>query len=439
VTAVRARVRERLSWSWERRHRAAALLLVALAGVACREASVAPVSPPRVDRLLPRDTQVVEDRVPRGATLVTLLGAHGVSRAVAAAVGDAVRPLVDPRRLRAGQPYRLVLGRDGSIRRFDYEVDGERYVEVEARDALGGPGSYAACLRPIVYETAVVARRVVIDALRPSLVAALAGAGEGVALAVALADLLAGEVDFNSDLQPGDTLRVVFERRLRDGRPPAYGAVLAAELTNGGRRIRAFRFVGPDGRPGYYDAEGRSLRRFFLASPLPFQPRVTSRFSRRRLHPIVRVARPHLGVDYAAPLGTPVRAVADGTVVSAADNGEAGLMVHLRHPQGYESFYLHLASVAPGLRPGARVGQGQVIGRVGASGLATGPHLDYRLRRHGVFVNPLAAHRAMPPGDPLPPALRAHFAATRDRLQAALDGASLAGMPGTARAEGGRP
>lgn len=374
---------------------------------------------------------MVEGRVPTAATLASLLGDRGISRDRIAAVVAAVRQVFDPRRLRSGQPYHLQLGRDGSVRQFGYEIDDERRLEVEERPGAAGP-SYVARIVPLAYETAIVARRVVIDALRPSLAAAFADAGESVMLAVTLADLLAGEVDFNSDLQPGDDLAVVFERRVREGRASGYGPVLAAELRTGDRLVRAFRFTGPGGRVGYYDAEGRSLRRFFLASPLPFQPRVTSRFSRRRLHPIARVYRPHLGVDYAAPVGTPVRAVADGVVVSAAVSGDSGLAVHLRHPLGFESVYLHLSSFAPGIRAGAWVAQGQTVGRVGATGAATGPHLDYRLRRNGLFVNPLAAHRAMPPGAPLPPAWRAAFFAERDRLQAYL--AAAAPPPATARA-----
>ncbi len=414
----------------------AALAALELAGGACSRASSQAAARPRVDVSLPRETEIVEGRVPRGATLVALLAAHGVSRPMAAAVVTASRHVFDPRRLRSGQPYRLVLGLDGALRRFGYEIDDEQWLEVEGRHGAGTP-EYTARVLPIAYQTAVVARRVAIDAFAPSLVAALAQAGESVALAVALADLLAGEVDFNSDLQPGDALSVVFERRLREGRPPGYGAVLAAELRTSDRLIRAFRFTGPGGRPGYYDAEGRSLRRFFLASPLPFRPRVTSRFSRRRLHPIDRVYRPHWGVDYAAPAGTPVRAVADGVVVSAGANGDSGLTVHLRHALGFESFYLHLSSFAPGIRAGARVAQGDVVGRVGATGAATGPHLDYRLRRHGVFVNPLVVSRAMPPGDPLPLHLRAAFFATRDQLQARLATAVPAAAPGAQRAENG--
>jgi murein DD-endopeptidase MepM/ murein hydrolase activator NlpD len=158
------------------------------------------------------------------------------------------------------------------------------------------------------------------------------------------------------------------------------------------------------------------LKRVFLRSPLRFTPRVTSGFSRRRLHPVHRVYRPHLGVDYGAPRGAPVVAVANGRVVSAGYSGASGLMVRLRHSNGFESYYLHLSSLGKGIRRGARVDQGQMIGRVGSTGTATGAHLDYRLKQNGVFVNPLTVHRRMPPGDPIARDLRAAYDTERARL-----------------------
>jgi murein DD-endopeptidase MepM/ murein hydrolase activator NlpD len=160
------------------------------------------------------------------------------------------------------------------------------------------------------------------------------------------------------------------------------------------------------------------MRRFFLMSPLKFQPIVSSGFSHSRLHPILREYRPHLGVDYKAPIGAPVIAVADGVVVEAGMSGGAGRMVHLRHANAFESEYLHLSVIST--RVGAHVRQGELIGRVGASGLATGPHLDYRLKKNGVFINPLTAQRAMPPAEPVPATLFAAFAEVRDRAFAEL-------------------
>jgi murein DD-endopeptidase MepM/ murein hydrolase activator NlpD len=206
----------------------------------------------------------------------------------------------------------------------------------------------------------------------------------------------------------------VFEKFTREDRPPTYGAIAAAEFQNDGRVLRAIRFTPTGGKPGYYDQNGRSLKRFFLRSPLKFEPRITSGFSRRRFHPVLHEYRAHLGVDYGAPTGAPVVAVASGSVVSATFDGANGRMVRLRHASGYETYYLHLSAFGPGIRAGARVSQGQLIGRVGATGLASGPHLDYRLRKNGVFVNPLREHRNLPPGEPVPSSAMPAFQAERD-------------------------
>src|SRR5262249_35607417 len=161
-----------------------------------------------------------------------------------------------------------------------------------------------------------------------------------------------------------------------------------------------------------------SMKRFFLKSPLKFDPVITSAFSRSRLHPVLNEYRAHLGVDYRAPAGSPVVAVANGTVVAAGVSGGAGRMVHLRHANGFETEYLHLSSIA--VKAGTHVRQGDVIGRVGATGLATAPHLDYRVKKNGAFVNPVSAHRAMPPAEPIPDAQRVAFFAERDRVFAKL-------------------
>jgi len=197
-----------------------------------------------------------------------------------------------------------------------------------------------------------------------------------------------------------------------------YGPIVAAQFDNDGHRFRAVRFTPEGGEPGYFDEKGTSMRRFFLKSPLKFDPVITSNFSRGRLHPVLHEYRAHLGVDYRAPAGAPVIAVANGTVLSAGVSGGAGRMVHLRHANGFETEYLHLSSIA--VRNGAHVRQGAMIGRVGATGLATGPHLDYRVKKGGVFVNPVAAHRAMPPAERIPQDQMIAFYAQRDRVLASF-------------------
>jgi murein DD-endopeptidase MepM/ murein hydrolase activator NlpD len=175
--------------------------------------------------------------------------------------------------------------------------------------------------------------------------------------------------------------------------------------------------------PGYFDEQGRSLRRFFLRSPLKFEPRITSRYSLRRLHPVLHTSRAHRGVDYGAPTGAPVVAVANGSVISATYDEANGRMVRLRHASGYDSYYLHLSAFGPGIRRGERVSQGQTIGLVGSTGLATGPHLHYGLQKNGAWVDPLREHRNMPPGEPVPAGAMETFLAARDAALGRLGGA----------------
>ena len=373
---------------------------VAVLAAACAE-DARVVRQTRPDVVLPSEIQTITARVPRNATLDSLLRAHDLSTDLVKATVAAARNVFNPRDLRADRPYTLVRSIDGALREFQYEIDADRILRIINPD-LDKPDVLEATVMPIAKETGVDAISATIDALRPSLISAVAGAGENIQLALALAEVFSGTIDFESDLQPGDNFEAVFEKTTRDGEFAGYGPILAARFVADGREHQAFRWTDPaTGKSDYYDADGRSLKRFFLKSPLKFEVRVTSGFSRRRLHPVHNSYRAHLGVDYGAPHGAPVVAVADGVVVSAGWAGGGGNQVRIRHAGGYESYYLHLSAFGSGVRAGARVGQGQLVGRVGATGTATGPHLDYRIKRNGVFVNPRAEHAKLPPGAPI--------------------------------------
>lgn len=362
------------------------------------------------DVTLARDTVIVSARVAAGATLASILRGHELSMDDVTRVIERTAAAFDPRKVRVNQPYTLEKSPAGELRKFEYEIDGDRFLRVSRTDE----GALKADVLPIPKTREVERIEGTIDRHSSSLVAAVEAAGETIDLTLALADILGGEIDFSTELQPGDHFQVSVEKQFREDHTFAgYGAIGAVEFVNAGRRVRAVRFTPEGGRPGYYDERGVSMKRFFLASPLKFQPVVTSSFSPKRFHPILREYRAHLGVDYRAPAGAPVVAVADGTVVSAGMAGGSGRLVHLRHANGFESEYLHLSSIT--VRAGTHVRQGELIGRVGSSGLATGPHLDYRLKKSGSFINPVTAHRSMPPSDPVPPALMSAFAAERDR------------------------
>jgi len=404
---------------------AGVVLVAALGSAACGTA--APAAPAGADVVLTPDTTLVKGLVPERTTLDEIFRAAGLASDVATGAIEAIADVFDPRRLRAWQPFTLLRTLDGRLRAFEYEIDADALLRVEL--ASVGAGALRAAVMPIPKTLEPSLAAGTIDTTTPSLFEAMQAAGERAELAIALAQIFSGEIDFHSDVQPGDRFALAFERFVREDRPPSYGAITAAEFRTDGRLIRAIRFTPPGGRPGYYDEQGRSLRRLFLRSPLRFEPRITSRFSAQRRHPILHTTRAHRGVDYGAPTGAPVVAVAGGTVVSATSDAANGRMVRLRHASGFESYYLHLSAFAPGIRRGARVDQGALVGRVGATGLATGPHLHYGLQRHGRWVDPLREHRNMPPGDPVPASAHAAFVAARDAALADLEQASAPPVP----------
>ena len=402
---------------------AAALLAAILAGACAAEA---PTSAPRLrvaDVVLEPDTELIAGRVPQRATLDAVLRESRLREDLVPKVVELATTVFDPRRLRADNPFTLERTLDGLLRSFELEIDTDSFLRIVGLSDER-PTELSVEVVPYKKERVVATTSGLIDRDASSLFAAMEVAGEGPQLSIELADVFGGEIDFNSELQPGDTFRLSYEKVFREEQFSGYGGVLAAEFVNEGHAFKALRYALPGGKPAYYDEQGRSLKRFFLKSPLKFEASVSSRFSHARRHPILRIVRPHLGVDYRAPLGASVVAVANGTVSSAGWNGGAGRMVHLRHPGGWETTYMHLSSVA--VRRGQHVSQGQLIGRVGSSGLSTGPHLDYRVRQGGRYLNPLSVHRSLPPGEPIP---AAHLAAFREEFARAWVTLTAAAAP----------
>jgi murein DD-endopeptidase MepM/ murein hydrolase activator NlpD len=364
-----------------------------------------------------RDLTVVRGTISRNDTLASalegLLSPAGVYHLV-----EAARPIHDLARLTVGRPFGLALGPDGLLRAFTYGIDDLRLLRVVRR---GDQLTADLVTRDYDTRTAVVSGRI-----ESSLFVAVEEVGERDQLALDLADIFAWDVDFNTEIRRGDSFRVAVEKQSLGGELVRYGRILAAEFRRGDRVLRALRHEGPSG-VGYYDPDGRPLRKAFLRSPLRFT-RISSRFSLSRLHPILHVRRAHLGVDYAAPAGTPVSAAADGVVVFTGWQGGYGRTVRLRHANGFETLYGHLSRIT--VRRGQRVAQGDRVGAVGSSGLATGPHLDYRMRRDGRFVDPLRIQS--PPAAPLDDAERAVFDARKGPLLALLEGAPPPGGGGQA-------
>lgn len=324
---------------------------------------------------------------------------------------------LDPRRIRAGLVFdiRRPLGEE-TPQSVVVRTSPDHRLRIQ-RDGEG----WSIERRAIAWSTEELPVAGRIDA---SLYAALDGAvadevlprGERVKLAWDLADVFAWNVDFTRDIQPGDGFAVLMERRVSEEGEERYGRILAAELTVAGKTLTAYRFEH-DGRSGFYDASGKSLRRAFLRAPVQFR-RISSTFSRARFHPVLKIYRRHAGTDYAAAPGTPVMAAGDGTVLRAGWSGGYGNLVELRHRNGVVTRYAHLRGFASGLRPGTRVAQGAIVGYVGSTGLSSGPHLHYEFLVNGRPQDPRALRDA--DGPPIQASARSAFEAVQARYAARL-------------------
>jgi murein DD-endopeptidase MepM/ murein hydrolase activator NlpD len=391
---------------------AAVLLALGVIGVAVptREPAPPAVSEAPAPAQVPAPVEPVEIVLKRGETLETALRRTGVERGTAAAIVAALRGSVNMRRLAPGERLSVQPGPDGKPSAISYaRSPAERY---EIRPGSDGRWAVTA-VRPDV-DTRVVA---VAGELRDSLFASMERLGEAPALTARLVNLFEWDFDFAADSLPGDRFRLLVEKRYVGDVFLGYGDVLIAQYSSIERSLlTSVAFDDTAGRREYYDASGRSVKKMFLRAPLDFT-RVTSGFSHARFHPVLGGYRPHLAVDYGAPIGTPVRAVADGVVTRAGWNGGYGISISLRHGRGYETMYNHLSKID--VRPGERVRQRQVIGRVGSTGLSTAPHLDYRVRKGGVLVNPLG--EKFIPGSPVPAHRRGAFAVHVDALLERLD------------------
>jgi murein DD-endopeptidase MepM/ murein hydrolase activator NlpD len=333
----------------------------------------------------------IEGVIQKGQTAVGIFRQVGVTTTQVMELQRVIHPVYDLRLLRTGQPYRIQLTSDGALQTFTYEIDSEDRLEV----AYQGE-TFTGRIEPIRYTRR---ERVISGRIDDSVHATLMAQDESPRLVSDFANIFAWVIDFDTDLHQGDTFRLLIEERWRDGTLPHYHRILAAELINRERVWQAV-YYSHDQQEAYYQPDGRSLRGMFLRSPLQYT-RISSRFTHRRFHPILKNYRPHLGVDYAAPLGTPVRSVAAGTVRWAGAKGASGNMIQIHHNHTYTSYYLHLSRLARGIRRGTRVQQSQIIGYVGSTGLSTGPHLDFRLTQHGEYINPLT-HKSIeaPPLSP---------------------------------------
>jgi murein DD-endopeptidase MepM/ murein hydrolase activator NlpD len=357
----------------------------------------------------------VLDTLRRGETLSELLARQGILDLDLNRLDPALT--LDPRRLRSGLvfsfrrpaadslPTRITVRATPEQRVIFQRADNRWDTEIESIHWRTEPYRIDGGIENSLYEA--IDAQVGDDQLDPA---------QRQRLAWDLADIYAWQVDFTRDIQTGDRFRVVFDRLISEDGEMRFGQVLASELVMSGKRMTAFRFEG-GGRPTFYDADGKSLRRAFLRAPVQFR-RISSSFARARRHPVLGIVRRHQGTDYAASPGTPVMAAGDGVVLRAGRAGGYGNLIELRHRNGIITRYGHLRGFARGVRSGARVSQGQTIGYVGSTGLASGPHLHYEFRVNGVARD--SRRVALGNGAPIAERDREAFEQERDRLQALL-------------------
>ncbi len=327
--------------------------------------------------------------ITRNQNLSNILSEYNVSRQTIHNISLLPNEIFDARRMRAGNNYAVFVSADSTetAHYFIYEEDPVKFVRIKLTDSIS-----VARGKKIIDPR----RKTTSGYIKTSLWNTVTDSGSDPMIAILLSEIFAWSFDFFR-LQKDDHFKIIYDENYVDSNRVGIGKIHAAYFNHRGKSFYAIPFE-QDSVLSFYDTDGNSLRRTFLKAPLRFN-RVSSGFSHSRMHPVLGVYRPHLGIDYAAPSGTPVYAIGDGVVVETTYRSAEGRMIRIRHNSVYTSGYLHLRNFAQGIKPGVKVEQGEVIGYVGATGLATGPHLDFRMWRNGQLVNPLSIES--PPVEPV--------------------------------------
>jgi murein DD-endopeptidase MepM/ murein hydrolase activator NlpD len=394
-------------------------MLIILLSLSCRQAkekksseqfetdTLMPPLPPVLRYGLPVDSFLIADGTVRpNQHLSHILNDYGVGMGIIDQIARQSQEVFDVRKIRRGNNYFIFQTPDSmaQARYFIYENSATDYYVFELFDSLK------------VYrgeKEIETTRRIGHGEIQSSLWNTMKDNGLDPMLALRLSDIFAWSIDFYA-IQKGDRFRVIYDELFVDSTSIGIGEIYAIQFDHIGKENYAFRFFQDD-RFDYFDEEGQSLRKAFLKSPLEFSARISSRFSHSRMHPVLRIRRPHHGVDYAAPKGTPVRTIGDGTVIARAyQAGGGGNYVKIKHNSVYVTTYMHLSGFAKGIVQGARVQQGQVIGFVGSTGLSTGPHLDFRVHKNGTPVDPLKVEA--PPVEPVNESRMREYMILKDSL-----------------------
>lgn len=356
--------------------------------------------------------EVEKRSVEAGETWSGILGSYGIDNQKVLQLDHLAADICPLRQIRAGNNYTTFIKSDSTMQRLDYLVYEKNLTDYVVFAFAGDSVAVTKGERQVD-----IHRQKRSATIESSLWGAIMKENLPYALASELEDIYQWTVDFFG-IQAGDSFTVIYDEKFIDTLSVGVGRVWGARFTHGGKDIYAIPFKQGD-KVQYWEYDGGSLRKQLLKAPLKFT-RISSTFSNARFHPILKKYRPHHGVDYAAPVGTPVRSVADGTVVAKGYQGAAGNMVKIKHPGNLMSGYLHLRGYAKGLHVGKHVSQGEIIGYVGSTGRSTGPHLDFRLWKGGTPINPLKIPQK--PAEPISAQNRAAFEQVRDRIVAELKG-----------------
>ncbi len=398
------------------------LVAAAVAWVFTQNVSVAMTAPAEVTEEIPEpieerveyfygipmnDFEVLEGTVGRNQMLGNILHDHGVSARRIYEISLIPRELFDVRKIRAGNRYAMFLDSAG-VRYFVYEKDDINYAVIHLEDSI----HVELREKPVVQVT-----NAIYGEISSSLWEAFLEQGKNPLLANELSDIYAWSIDFFG-LQRGDQFKVIYDEAYVDSASVGITKIHSAWFRHAGHEFWAIPFE-QDSVVSFFDEEGNSLRKAFLKAPLKYN-RVSSRFSHSRLHPILKIRRPHLGVDYAAPRGTPVLAIGDGQVIAAAYERGGGNYIKIKHNGVYRTTYMHLQGFARGIRRGIYVKQGDIIGYVGSTGLSTGPHLDFRFYKNGYPVDPLKVEA--PPVEPVHEALLTDYMLVKNSVIQELKG-----------------
>jgi len=363
----------------------------------------------------PQAFQVITGIIKKGETLFDIFKRHQLDITELYKIREASAGIHKLRELYPGRQYKIIRDNNERISSFLYWIDDDCYLNVNRT----GQG-YCAEKIPIVYEKRILH---IGGSIKGNLISSLGEGTENLLLALQLSDIFAWDIDFTADLRANDSCKIIVEGLYKDGEFKKYGQILSAEFINNGDVYRAYAFKR-DGKIRYYDEKGRSLRKAFLKAPLSFR-RISSTFSERRFHPALKIYRPHHGLDYAAAKGAPVSAAGDGKVIFAGRLGRYGNLIILRHRNGCKTYYGHLSKIAGVVHRGAKIRQGAIIGYVGATGLATGPHLHYEMRINNHAVNPMAIK--LPRGRAIVANMLAAFNQFRDEMNVELASSEFSG------------